>query len=240
MLALLAAAPLPEPAAPSRPPTEAVAEQFAMLAFDANPEADLVAREALARWEGPVRLFVTGGTADREVAARTLALLARATGLPMEIVADGRPNLFLAVTTDPRDAFGGPLRGLLTLALGGDAAVVDGFIARVVAVAPCWALPVFADAGRTVLKAAVIGVDAGRPRAGVERCISQKLAAGLGLLGSGGFLPRSIFTPGSAALRPSGDDLLMLRVLYGSGVQPGMGREAAVAAALAALRLVRR
>jgi hypothetical protein len=248
LLLLAAAAPArdqPRPAAPKPPAAkpEEIAEQLAMLAFDANPLWSIPARALLSRWSGPLRLLVIGrkeDTADARAAMRAL----RPSGISMRVVAEADmarqrpnaflPNAFLVVHEDLPQALQGPLRGMLRNAFLGDEAAVDSFILRVVMVTPCWTLPVWTDASRLVLKAALIGVDAALPREQSRACILRGLGAALGLLGPGAFLPGSAFAPGTAT-RLTRDDARMLRTLYGRALHPGMTRQEAEAAALKAL-----
>jgi hypothetical protein len=249
----LAAAPIiawaaTEPAAKersaSRSPTlhagdEAIVDQFLMLAFDADPASGTPARTALARWLEGVRIVVAGDPADQAVVARAAAALAPLTGLPMEIVAGGQPNMLVAVVADPGAAFAGPLRRFLELAFAGDEAGLAGFLRSIVAVEPCWVLPVWADPEQTVIKAAVIGVDARIGHPDVDRCVVREMAASMGLLGAGGYLPRSIFNPHAVATLPSFEDRVMLRLLYAPALSAGMTRERAAAAAHAAVPQLR-
>ena len=99
---------------------------------------------------------------------------------------------------------------------------------------PCWTLPVWADAGRTVLKAAVLGIDITRPTPETRACALHGLGAALGLMGPGAFLPASAFAPGTAT-RLSREDDRMLRVLYSRALHPGMRREEVLSAAQKAL-----
>jgi hypothetical protein len=247
---LTAAAPAPQdspPAprlapAPARPlplaSNEAIADQFMMLAFDADPVIGATPRENLARWKGPVRLFVSGSTFDLHVAEQIAAPLARATGLPFEMVAGGSPNLLVAVDADLPNVFGGPLRRLLLAAFEDDAQA-DAFIDNVVKSQPCWMLAVWGDAGQTLIKAAVVGIDARQPVVDVRRCMAQKLAASMGLLGPSGYLPRSVFAPQTTSTRYSREDMLMLRLLFSPSVHAGMTRDDVRAAALATLPSLR-
>ena len=242
LLLLTAAAPVPKP--PPSPHLVAkaqdVAEQLTMLAFDANPLWSIPAREALSRWVGPMRVFVFGRADDRADAQAALRLLARSTALRLRVIAESEvatapPNAFVVADENLTGAFRGPLRDMLRHAFLDDEPAIDGFIRDVVDAVPCWALPVWTDPTRRVLKAALIGVDARRPRAETRACILRGLGAGLGLMGPGAFLPGSAFAPGAAA-RLSREDERMLRVLYGKALQPGMRREDAQAAALKALK----
>jgi hypothetical protein len=239
LLLLAAAAPPKAPPAPPAAKPEDVAEQLAMLEFDANPLWAVPERVALSRWVGPLRLFAFGRPEDRADARVALRALARPTGLPLRLVVEKEvarlpPNVFLVVDENPQGAFRGPLRGMLRNAFLDDEVAVTRFIAGVVDATPCWTLPVWTDPSRLVLKAAVIGVDARLPRAETRACILHGLGATLGLLGPGAFLPGSAFAPGTAA-RLSRDDDRMLRVLYGRALQPGMSRGETVAAATRAL-----
>jgi hypothetical protein len=218
---------------------EAIADQFTMLAFDADPAGAAMPREHLARWREPVRLFVTGSAADIRLAVETAAALSRLTGVPMALMSGGAPNLLVDVSQDPEAAFAGPLRRLLLTAFAGDDDAVDSFVERVVATQPCWVLALWGDAAQTEIKAAVVGIDARQGRAGVDRCMAQKLAGALGLLGPSGYLPRSVFSPQGEATRYSLEDVLMLRLLYSPALHPGMNREEARTAALAALPALR-
>jgi hypothetical protein len=214
---------------------EAIADQFAMLAFDADPAVAAMPRTGLARWQEEIRLYVSGEAADIRLGGEIGAALARLTGLPIALVGGGAPNLLVAVSYDPPALFAGPLRRLLASAFNGDDVAVEGFLSGVVATQSCWVLAVWGDTAQTVIKAAVVGIDARQPRAAVERCMAQKLAASLGLLGPAGYLPRSVFAPQTGATRYSLEDGLMLRLLYSPALKPGMSRGAAHDAALAAL-----
>lgn len=210
-----------------------------MLTFDANPQWAIPARLVFSRWAGPLRLFVFGRAEARADAGEAMRLLARPTGLSMRLVAEHEvaqsgPNVFLVADENLAAVFRGPLRDMLRNAFLDDEAAVDGFIAAVVETSPCWVLPVWTGAARQVLKAAVIGADARRPRAETRACILRALGGGLGLLGPGAFLPASAFAPQGAA-RLSRDDERMLRVMYGKELRPGMAREDMVAAAGKAL-----
>ncbi len=241
LLLLAAAAPVakkPAPAVPAAKPAD-IAEQLAMLNFDANPQWAVPPRLVFSRWAGPLRLFVFGRPEDRADAAEALRALARPSGLSMRVVAEQEvarlpPNVFLVADANLPAAFRGPLREMLRNAFLDDDAAVDGFIAAVVETAPCWVLPVWTGADRQVLKAAVIGADAGRKRAETKACVLRALGGGIGLLGPGAYLPASAFAPQGAA-KLSRDDERMLRVMYGKAVQPGMAREAMVAEAVRAL-----
>jgi len=244
LLLLLAAAappkgkPAPTPAAPPAK-AEDVAEQLAMLVFDANPLWSIPARAALSRWAGPMRLFVFGRKEDRDDARSAIRALSRPSGIGMRLVAEhevtrAQPNAFLIVDEHLPEAFQGPLRGMLRNAFLGDEAAIDGFILGVVMVTPCWTLPVWTDETRLVLKAALIGVDASLPREQSRACILRGLGGALGLLGPGAFLPDSAFAPGTAS-RLTRDDDRMLRILYGRALRPGMNRDEAHAAAAKAL-----
>ncbi|MCW3473573.1 DUF2927 domain-containing protein [Limobrevibacterium gyesilva] len=234
-----AAKPKPRPARPAD-----LADQLAGLVFDANPATATPARDVLSRWAGPMRLFVFGRPADSQDAARAAASLSRATGLPMQLVAASQvaqlpPNTFLVADENLPGAFRGPLRQMLRNAFLDNEAAVDSYIDTVVAVQPCWTLPVWTDSTRLILKAAVIGIDARQPRPAIQRCMVQTLAAAIGLMGPGGALPGSVFTPQARAIRPSGDDTRLLRLLYGPTLRTGMTREQVHAAALAALQAPR-
>jgi hypothetical protein len=234
---LCGAGPPPAPDTTPRPvaSNESIADQFAMLAFDADPAVGGLPREHLARWRDEARLFVSGTPPDVKQATDLAATLSKLTGVPIEPVAGGSPNLLVAVTADPEGVFGGPLRRLLLAAFAGDETAVDDFTVRVVKIEPCWVLAIWGDVEHTAIKAAVIGIDALQPRAGIERCMAQKLAAAMGLLGPSGYLPRSVFAPQTGATRYSLEDTLMLRLLYSTALRPGMTRDQAHAAALAAL-----
>ncbi len=232
--------PAPAPARRNAATNEAIADQFTMLAFDADPVVGGEPRTRLARWIGPVDLFVSGAEIDVRRAAETAGVLSRLTGLPIDLVRGGSPNLVLAVTSDPGGLFAGPLRRLLLAAFESNDAAVDAFVGQVASVEPCWALAIWGDPAQTVIKAAVVGIDARQPRAGIERCMAQKLAAAVGLLGPAGYLPRSVFSPQSASTYYSLEDGLMLRLLYSPALKPGMSRDEAHQAALAALSPPRR
>lgn len=244
LLLLAAAAPAappakkPVPVAPAAKPAD-IAEQLAMLAFDANPQWAIPARTVFSRWAGPLRLFVFGRAEDRADAGEALRLLARPSGLAMRLVSEQEvarlpPNVFLVADENLAAAFRGPLREMLRNAFLDDEAAVDGFISGVVERAPCWVLPVWTGGERLVLKAAVIGADAGRPRTETRACMLRALGGGIGLLGPGAYLPASAFAPQGAA-KLSRDDERMLRVMYGKALQPGMAREALVAEAVKGL-----
>lgn len=225
------------PAAPRARP-EDLAEQLAMLAFDANPLWAIPRRAALSRWSGPLRLFVFGRPEDQADARAALRAL-RPSGIAMRVVTErdlvaAPPNTFLVADEHLVQALQGPLRGMLRNAFLGDEAAIDGFIASVVAATPCWTLPVWTDDSRLTLKAALVGVDAAMPREQSRACILRGLGAALGLLGPGAFLPDSAFAPGTAT-RLTRDDERMLRTLYGRALHPGMTRDEAHAAALKAL-----
>ena len=210
-----------------------------MLSFDANPQWAVPERTVFSRWAGPLRLFVFGRAEDRADAGEALRVLGRASGVSMRQVSEQEvartpPNAFLVADEKLAAAFRGPLRDMLRNAFLDDEAAVDGFIASVVETAPCWVLPVWTGADRLVLKAAVIGVDARRPRAETKACILRALGGGIGLLGPGAYLPASAFAPQGAA-RLSREDERMLRVMYGKALRPGMAREALVAEAAKAL-----
>ena len=245
LLVLLAAAgPVKAPGKAGGPPAPAVkasdiAEQLAMLAFDANPLWAIPARDGLARWAGPVRLFLFGRAEDQADAQAALRALGRVTGLKTQIMkaADAAvvpPNAFVVADEHLAAAMRGPLRGMLRNAFSGDEATVEEFLATVVDVTPCWMLPVWADAERSVIRAAVVGVDATRPREETRACVLRGLGAALGPMGPGAFLKGSAFAPGTAA-RLSREDERMLRALYGRGLRPGMGRAEVIAAAQKAL-----
>jgi hypothetical protein len=256
---LVAAAPLPAPALPAAPPSAApaapvigppapairrannpaIVDQFMMLAFDADPVTGTPARDVFARWTDDVRIYVSGDPPIQRAVDMAAATLAKLTRLPILRVAGGQPNIFLAVTATPAEDFGGPLRRLLSLAFADDQTTVDRFIEAVVATQACWVVPVWADVPRTTIKAAVIGIDARQGYSGVDRCITQKLAASLGLLGPSGYLPRSVFTPQSGATKLSFEDAMMLRVLYDPVLTPGMSREQTAAAAAAVMQRIR-
>ena len=87
LLLLAAAAPLKPPAKPARPLAKPgdIAEQLAMLAFDANPLWAIPVRDTLARWAGPMRLFLFGRREDRTDAEAALRSLARPTGLKLHL-----------------------------------------------------------------------------------------------------------------------------------------------------------
>ncbi len=248
---LIAAAPAPAvtsppPSIPTPPPrpiplatNEAIADQFTMLAFDADPVIGAVPREALARWQGPVRLFVSGSRRDFQLAEQIAGSLAKVTGLPFEMVNGGPPNLIIAVDTDLTGVFGGPLRRLLLAAFEGDEAQADAFIDNVVKSQTCWALAVWGDPAQTLIKAAVAGIDAHQPAAQVQRCMAQKLAAAMGLLGPSGYLPRSVFAPQTTSTRYSREDLIMLRLLFSPSIHAGMTRDEVHAAAVTILPSLR-
>ena len=244
LLALAAAAPLPpphhppaHPRQPAPPPASAgqLADQLAMLAFDANPEWATPERTVLSRWAGPLRLFVFGRPEDKADARTALFALERPTRLTIRLlnehqVARTPPNAFIVADADLPGAFRGPLHAMLRQAFLDDESAVESFVATVVARTPCWVLPVWTDAGRAVLKAAVIGVDTRQPRAQIRACMLRGLGGALGLLGPGAFLPGSAFAPGGNG-RLTRDDARMLRVLYGPALHPGMTRDEATAAA---------
>jgi len=239
MVLLAAAAPLPHAKPAPRVAPADLAEQLAMLAFDANPAQDIPARDVLGRWAGPMRVLVFGRPSDNADAGAAARALGRA-GVKMQVLrpagaAAMAPNTFLVVDENLPGAFRGPLRTMLAQAFLDDEAAVDAFIAGVVETTPCWTLPVWTDARRVELKAAVIGVSARQDRVAVQHCILSGFGAALGLLGPGGFLPGSLFTPPSRAVRLSRDDERMIRVLYGPALAPGMTREQTQAAAARAL-----
>lgn len=232
------AAPKPTAAKPAAARPEDLAEQLAMLAFDANPLWSVPARVVLSRWSGPMRVLVLGRKED-EADARAALRALRPSGIAMRAVTPSeagrqRPNVFVVAHEYLPQAFQGPLRGMLRNAFLEDEAAIDSFILGVVMATPCWTLPVWADGQRLVLKAAVVGVDASLPREQSRACILRGLGGALGLLGPGAWLPGSAFAPGTAA-RLTRDDDRMLRTLYGRALHPGMTREEAQAAALKAL-----
>jgi hypothetical protein len=233
------ARPAPHAAQPWAKPAE-LAAQLSALVYDANPAMNLPAREVLGRWSGPLRLLVFGRPQDIEAATRATRTLTRITHLPVEVVpptnvAQTPPNSFLVADEHIADAFRGPLRGMLRNAFLDNEAAVDEYIATVVALQPCWTLPIWMDSSRLILKAAVIGVDASQPAPEVNRCITAMLAATLGLLGPDATLPGSVFNPQSRATSLSRDDERMLRLLYGPALRVGMTRPEMEAAVLAAL-----
>jgi hypothetical protein len=237
--ALSPSVPSPAPPAIRRASNSAIVDQFLMLAFDADPVVGTPARDVFARWTDDVRIYVSGDPPTQRAVDAAAATLAKLTRLPIARVAGGRPNIFLAVTATLEEDFRGPLRRPLSLAFADDEETTDRFIDAVVATQPCWAVPVWADAARTIIKATVVGIDSRQGAAGVDRCITQKLAASLGLLGPSGYLPRSVFTPQSGATKLSFEDAMMLRVLYDPALAPGMSRAQTAAAAAAALQRIR-
>ena len=237
LMLLAAAGPVQPPGKAAVPAVKAgdIAEQLAMLAFDANPLWAIPARERLARWVGPVRLFLFGRAEDRADAQAALLALGRASGLRTQIMGAAEaaavpPNAFVVADAHIAAAMRGPLRGMLVNAFSGDEATIEAFLATVVEVTPCWMLPVWADAERSVIRAAVIGVDATGPREATRACVLRGLGAALGPMGPGAFLRGSALAPGTAA-RLSREDERMLRVLYGRALHPGMGRAEVIAAA---------
>lgn len=223
--------------APSASPAD-LADQLGMLAFDANPLWGTPARETLSRWVGPMRLLVFGKPEDGTDAKAALAELARPTGLSLRTVAGAElartpPNAFLVVDPDQGAAFNGPFREMLRQAFLDDEREIDAFITHVAARQPCWALPVWADPARRVLKAGVIGIDPTPGREAVRACMHRAVGGLLGLLGPGAFLTASAFAPAGAP-RLSRDDERMLRALYGRALKPGMDRASAQSAAAAA------
>jgi hypothetical protein len=238
LLALAAAAPKPAPAPPPARP-EDIAEQLGMLQFDANPAWSTPARSVLSRWAGPMRVFVFGRPVDKGDTWAALHALARPTGIAMRVVSEKEvvrspPNVFVVADENLAGAFRGPLREMLRNAFLDDDRAAATFVRDVIDTQPCWVLPVWTDAGRTVLKSAVIGVDARGVRAETRACVLRGLGGALGLLGPGAFLRASAFAPGTVS-RLSREDERMLRVLYGRAMRPGMGRDEALAAAQAAL-----
>jgi hypothetical protein len=237
LLLLAAAAPHKPPAAPARPAARPadIAEQLAMLAFDANPLWALPARDALARWSGPMHVFLFGRPDDRTDTAAALRALARPTGLKLHLLTEPEaarlaPNAFVIVDENLAPAMRGPLRGMLVRAFSGDEATVEEFLDTVVDRTPCWMLPVWADDDRRVIRAAIVGADARQPRAETRACLLRGLGGALGAMGPGAFLPHSAFAPGAAA-KLSIEDERMLRTLYSRALHPGMRREDAVATA---------
>jgi len=213
-----------------------IAEQLGMLLFDANPAWAVPARSELGRWSGPMRLFVIGTVADKQDARAKVPAIARATGLTIDVLGPGdptpeRPNAFMVVDDALSAAMRGQLRPMLTNVFLDDLSAVDRFLTDVVDQQPCWVLPVWTDATRLVLKAAVIGIDAKLPFAERDHCILRGLGGALGLLGPGAFLRGSAFVPGSGPAKLSAEDEKMLRVLYGKAITPGMTRAATEAAA---------
>jgi len=257
-LLLLAAAAPTDPAAPTKPrvkpptkqaaaakPPEAgakpakpaeIAEQLGMLMFDANPAWAIPPRGELGRWAGPMYLFVIGAPAEKQEARAIVPQLARATGLAVDVTGPGdpaseRPNAFMVVDDNLPAAMRGQLRPMLTNVFLDDPVAVERFLVDVVDQQSCWALPVWRDATRLVMQAAVIGVDRKLPLTERQHCMLRGAGAALGLLGPGAFLPASAFVPGAGPVKLSGDDERMLRVLFGKTLTPGMTREAAEAAA---------
>ena len=229
----------PEAGAKPAKPAE-IAEQLGMLMFDANPAWAIQLRAELGRWAGPMRLFVIGAPAEKQEARTIVPQLARATGLAIDVTGPGdptseRPNAFMVVDDNLPAAMRGPLRPMLTNVFLDDPIAVERFLADVVDQQTCWALPVWRDATRLVMQAAVIAVDAKLPLAERQHCMLRGAGAALGLLGPGAFLPASAFVPGAGPVKLSGDDERMLRVLFGKTLTPGMTREAAEAAARKAL-----
>jgi hypothetical protein len=238
LLALTAAAPAPNKPPPHATPAQ-LAEQLAMLAFDANPAWATPPRAVLSRWAGPLRLFVFGRPEDKRAALAALAALARPTRIPASVVAEHdvartAPNVFLVADGNLPGAFRGPLRPMLANAFLDDEAAAESFVVTVVDHMPCWVLPVWADERRLTLKAAVIGADTARPAAETRACILRGLGGAIGLLGPGAFLPGSAFAPGGSG-RLSADDERMLRALYAPSLRPGMTRDQTLAAARKAL-----
>lgn len=254
LLLLAAAAPVPPTAKPTpRPPPRPIArpadiaDQLAMLAFDANPLWALPARDVLARWAGPMNLFLFGRAEDRIDAQAALRALARPTGLKLQLLTENQaariaPNAFIVADENLALALRGPLRGMLRNAFAGDEATVEEFLATVVERTPCWMLPVWADDNRSTIRAAIIGVDATRPRAETRACLLRGLGAALGPMGPGAFLPGSAFAPAlptapgpatapGLAAKLSREDERMLRTLYSRALHPGMPRDEMLAAA---------
>jgi hypothetical protein len=116
-----------------------------------------------------------------------------------------------------------------------NAGLADSYTASVIAVQSRWVLPVWADATRTILKAAIIGMEARLPRKQAQRCITQKMAAALGLMGPG-IDPQSLFTPHSPATRLSREDEQVLKVFYGPALRVGMTRNQVLAATATAFK----
>jgi hypothetical protein len=234
LLLLLAAAAPAKPGPPAAGSAE-IAEQLAMLTFDANPLWGQPARDGLARWAGPMHLFLFGRAEDRADTQAALRALARPTSLKLQLLTEPEaarvaPNAFVVADENLALAMRGPLRGMLRNVFAGDEAMVEAFLATVVDRISCWMLPVWADPSRTLIRAAVIGVDASRPREETRACLLHGIGAALGPMGPGAFLSRSAFAPGTAA-KLSRDDERMLRTLYSRALRPGMRREEVAAAA---------
>lgn len=233
-LLLILAALLLGAAAPAMP------DQLAALVFDPDPAGGLPPRDVLSRWASPVRLLVFGRPTDRADATAAAAALTRVTRLPVNVmspdqVAPATPNAFLVVGDNLAATFRGELRPMLMNAFLDNAGLADSYTASVIAVQNCWVLPVWADATRTILKAAIIGMEARLPRKQAQRCITQKMAAALGLMGPG-IDPKSLFTPRSPATRLSSEDEQVLKVFYGPALRVGMTRNQVLAATAAAFK----
>lgn len=219
--------------------TSALADQFILLAFGADPGSLTPRRERLAHFRDDMRIYVSGSDAGRAAAGSAAAEIARATKLPISTVTDGQPNVFVAVTSTPAETFAGPLRQLLDLALSNDESDVEAFIASVVSSQRCWILPVWGDVQQATIKSAVIGVDQRMAEIDIGRCIFRKLAAALGLLGPEGSLPHSLFNPHSGATRPSREDLLILRLISDPALPADLNEDEAADAIPAALQRLR-
>jgi hypothetical protein len=239
-LLLILAALLLGATAPAAPVAPAMPDQLAALVFDPDPAGGLPPRDVLSRWAAPVRLLVFGRPEDRADAAVAAAALTRATRLPVNVmspdqVAPATPNAFLVVGDNLAATFRAELRPMLMNAFLDNAGLADSYTASVIAVQSCWVLPVWADATRTILKAAIIGMEARLPRKQAQRCINQKLAASLGLLGPG-IDPKSLFTPRSPATRLSREDEQLLKAFYGPAFRVGMTRAQVLAASATAFK----
>jgi hypothetical protein len=224
-----------------RPQPAQIVDQLGMLVFNDNPASEIPTRPALSRWIDQFRLLVFGQQADVRDAVSAVGAVSRASHLSMVVMSTPRPgeqlpNSFLVVNAPLDTIFRTSLRPMLASAFAGNMEAVDNFITTVVAVQPCWVLPVWSDPRQVILKGAVIGVDSRQPRPVIQRCILRQVAAATGLLGPDGFLPRSVFSPEASVLRLSYEDTEMLRLLYSPALKPGMTPDEVSTAALTLLK----
>ena len=210
----------------------ALAENFVRIAlYDefVPVSGALVARETasrLRRWEAPVRISLFFGDSvpeaqratDRATVAALTARLAEASRHDIAMAETGGNMAVFVVNEDERLALGPQLRAAVP-GISGD---VITAIRQMPGSTFCVVIALSSDKDPYVYRSAVAVIRAEHPPLLRKSCFHEEIAQGLGLANDSPMARPSIFNDDEEFALLTGQDALMLRILYDPRLRPGM------------------